>query len=207
LRTALLSVAGSLKPASGGVSDAEHELADQIVLAAGDQQIPLPEAVGSLKSRRPDSKADWMAQLNRGRPTDAEAGRRLFYHANGPGCARCHTVNGRGGRVGPDLSRIVESMNRIQMIQSILEPSSEIAPQFVAWAFETASGKIHTGMLVHENEGKTVIGDAEGKTIELKTIDIVQRVPQTKSVMPDKLPDLMTLQEFRDLVAFLESLK
>jgi putative membrane-bound dehydrogenase-like protein len=207
LRTALLSVASGLKPASGGVSDGEHELADQVVLTAGDQQIPLPEAVASLKSKHPDSKADWLAQLNRGRSADAEAGRRLFYHANGPGCARCHTVNGRGGRVGPDLSRIVESMNRIQLIQSILEPSSEIAPQFVAWAFETASGKIHTGMLVHENEGKTVIGDADGKTIELKTIDIVQRVPQTKSVMPDKLPDLMTLQEFRDLVAFLESLK
>jgi len=207
LRPALLSLASSLKPPGSGVSDAEHELADQLALAAGDQQNLLPESIGALKSKHPTSKADWLAQLNRGRAADAEAGRRLFYHANGPGCARCHTVNGRGGRVGPDLSRIVESMNRIQLIQSILEPSSEIAPQFVSWAFETASGKVHTGMLVHENEGKTVIGDAEGKTIELKTIDIVQRVPQTKSVMPDKLPDLMTLQEFRDLVAFLESLK
>src|SRR5207248_690740 len=103
-----------------------------------------------------------------------EAGRRLFFHPNGPGCSKCHTVNGRGGRVGPDLSRIVESMNRIQLIQSILEPSAEIAPQFVSWAFETVDGKLHTGMLVHENEGKTVIGDAEGKTTELKTIDIVQ---------------------------------
>jgi putative membrane-bound dehydrogenase-like protein len=207
LRTALLSLAGTLKPASGGVSDAEHELADQIALTAGDNPTWLPESIAALKSPRPSSKADWLAQLNRGRAADPDAGRRLFYHANGPGCSKCHTVNGRGGRVGPDLSRIVESMNRIQLIQSILEPSSEIAPQFVAWAFETTSGKVHTGMIVHENEGKTIIGDAEGKTTELKTIDIVQRVPQTKSVMPDKLPDLMTLQEFRDLIAFLESLK
>jgi putative heme-binding domain-containing protein len=98
-------------------------------------------------------------------------------------------------------------MNRIQLIQSILEPGSEIAPQFVSWAFETVDGKLHTGMIVHENEGKTIIGDAEGKTTELKTIDIVLRVPQAKSVMPEKLTDLMTVQEVRDLVAFLESLK
>ncbi len=62
-------------------------------------------------------------------------------------------------------------------------------------------------MIVHENEGKTIIGDAEAKLTELKTIDIVSRVAQPKSVMPDKLPEKMTLQEFRDLLAFLESLK
>jgi hypothetical protein len=62
-------------------------------------------------------------------------------------------------------------------------------------------------MIVHENEGKTIVGDAEGKLTELKTIDIVTRVAQQKSVMPDKLPEQMTVQEFRDLLAFLESLK
>ena len=116
-------------------------------------------------------------------------------------------MNGRGGRVGPDLSRIGVSKNRNQLIQSIIEPGSEIAPQYVTWAFETTDGKVLTGMIVHENEGKTIIGDVEGKITELKTIDIVQRVPQAKSIMPEKLTDLMTLQEFRDLVAFLESLK
>jgi len=41
----------------------------------------------------------------------------------------------------------------------------------------------------------------------LKTIDIVARAAQQKSIMPDKLPEQMTLQEFRDLIAFLESLR
>jgi len=157
-------------------------------LATSAQKVRVPENVAELQTKRPVSKADWLALLNRGRAADLEAGRRLFFHANGPACYKCHTVNGRGGRVGPDLSRIVESMNRIQLIQSILDPSAEIAPQFVSWSFETTAGQVLTGMIVHENEGKTVVGDAEGKLTELKTIDIVQRVPQTKSVMPDKLP-------------------
>ena len=136
---------------------------------------------------------------------DPAAGRRVFFHPNGPGCFKCHTIDGRGGKVGPDLSRAVGTINRVQLIQSILEPSREIAPQFVSWTFETKDGKVVTGMVVHENEGKTIVGDAEGKLIELKTIDIVVRVPQKISVMPDKLAERMTLQELRDLIAFLES--
>ena len=48
-------------------------------------------------------------------------------------------------------------------------------------------GVVHTGMIVHENEGRTVLGDAEGRTVELATIDIEQRTPQRASVMPEKL--------------------
>jgi putative membrane-bound dehydrogenase-like protein len=207
LRLAVLKLADHLQAPSDGPADATFELADQIALTLAGGKEPLPEVLKTLRSKIPANKAEWLAQLNRGRDVDPAAGRRLFYHANGPGCYKCHTVNGRGGRVGPDLSRIVDSMNRIQLIQSILEPSSEIAPQYVTWTLELSDGKVHTGMIVHENEGKTIVGDAEGKLTELKTIDIVARTAQQKSVMPDKLPEQMTLQEFRDLIAFLESLR
>jgi putative membrane-bound dehydrogenase-like protein len=208
VREAILTLWRELNLAAHGASqEAYPELADQIVLAAGDSRNLLPERVKSLESKRPATKAQWLAELDRARDADPEAGRRLFYHANGPGCSKCHTVNGRGGHVGPDLSRIADSMDRVRLIHSILEPSAEVAPQYVTWTFETAEGQVLTGMIVHENEGKTIIGDAEGKTTEIKTIEIVGRVAQQKSIMPDKLPDLMTLQEFRDLIAFLESLK
>jgi putative heme-binding domain-containing protein len=133
-------------------------------------------------------------------------GRRVFFHPNGPGCYKCHTVDGRGGRVGPDLSGIGRSMSREKLIDSILEPSREVAPQFTTWSMIDKDGVVHTGMIVHENEGRTILGDAEGKTVELPTIDIEQRMPQRTSVMPEKLQDRMTLQEFRDLLAFLQSL-
>jgi hypothetical protein len=62
-------------------------------------------------------------------------------------------------------------------------------------------------MLVHENRGDTTLGDAEGKTVTLKTADIELRTPLDASVMPEKLEDRLTLTEFRDLVTFLQSLK
>ena len=144
--------------------------------------------------------ADWQGG-------NAADGRRVFFHANGAGCFKCHTVNGRGGKVGPDLSTIARSHDRKKLIESIFEPGKEVAPDFATWTFESQDGKVYTGTIVHENEGKTIVGDAEGRTIELKTIDIVTRVPQQKSTMPEKLGERMTLEEFRNLIVFLESLK
>ncbi len=69
------------------------------------------------------------------------------------------------------------------------------------------SGKVHTGMIVEEKKGTLLLGDADGRIIELKTIDIVERVPQKNSLMPDRLVDRMTIRELHDLLAFLESLK
>ena len=203
LKSAVDAMAASLK----GMTDEglAVELADQIVLSYADSKLDPPASIAGLVSRRPKTSAEWLAQLNRGRDVDAAAGRRTFYHSQGAGCFKCHRIDGRGGRVGPDLSRAVGSMNRIQLIQSILEPSREIAPQFVTWAFATHDGKVVTGMIVHENEGKTVVGNSEGQTVELKTADIAERVPQRISVMPDKLTDRMTLQELRDLIAFLDA--
>ncbi|HQZ68086.1 MAG TPA: c-type cytochrome [Planctomycetaceae bacterium] len=183
------------------------KLADQIVLGFSEAKLNPPEAILSITETKPTNREEWLAQLNRGRDADPAAGRRIFFHPNGPGCFKCHLVDGRGGHVGPDLSRAIGTMNRIQLIQSILEPSREIAPQFVSWTFETKAGKIVTGMIVHENEGLTIVGNAEGQLIELKTSDIEARVLQKISVMPEKLADRMTLQELRDLIAFLDAQK
>jgi putative heme-binding domain-containing protein len=204
LQSAMEAVAKKLKlPAEATVAD--HELADQLALADSGQA--LTASVRVLLSKKPLNRDAWLAHLHRRLPDDVDAGRRLFYHANGPGCYKCHTVNGRGGRVGPDLSTIGRSHSREKLFESIFEPGKEIAPQYVTWSFETTDGKVYSGMIVHENEGKTIIGDSEGKLTELKTIDIVARAAQQKSVMPDNLLEQMTLQEFRDLIAYLESLK
>ncbi|MFM9966443.1 MAG: hypothetical protein ACKV2Q_35145, partial [Planctomycetaceae bacterium] len=203
LRSLIIEVAKSVKDLPD--ADFRIELADQLAMAFAEAKLDPPQSLKLNTSDKPKTRQDWMDQLARGGNVDPAAGRRIFFHPNGPGCFKCHIVDGRGGRIGPDLSRAVGTMNRIQLIQSILEPSREIAPQFVAWTFELHTGKVLTGMLVHENEGKTIIGDTEGKLTEIKTIDIATRVPQKTSVMPDKLADRMTLQELRDVIAFLDS--
>lgn len=138
---------------------------------------------------------------------DPLAGRRVFFAHQGPLCARCHTVHGRGGKIGPDLSVIARTLNRQKLIESILEPSREISPYFLTWVITTKQGKVHTGMIVTENNvGDIELGDQQGQIIRLQRQEIEERVPSPLSVMPQGLHQRMTRQEFADLLAYLETL-
>ena len=49
--------------------------------------------------------------------------------------------------------------------------------------------------------------DSSGYELALKPQDISERVQSGKSIMPDGLAGTMTLQEFRDLLAYLQQPK
>ena len=144
----------------------------------------------------------WLARLNG--PADAAAGERVFFHTKGPGCYRCHQYDGRGSRAGPDLTNLAAGNDRRRLVESIVLPSKEIAPQFVAYTVARADGTIFNGILLEQSpEGELIFADAQGGRIAVKAADIAERKPQTVSIMPEDLPRTMTTQEMRDLVAFL----
>ena len=117
-------------------------------------------------------------------------------------------MGGRGGQVGPDLTVIARTMDRQKLAESILEPSKEISPQFTTWAVETTSGKVLTGMLLGEElNGDLRLGDNSGKVFFIPFKDIESRQPLKSSIMPEKLHEQLTPSEFRDLIAYLETLK
>jgi putative membrane-bound dehydrogenase-like protein len=145
---------------------------------------------------------DWLARL--AGPADPSAGERVFFHARGPGCSRCHQVDGRGGQAGPDLTTLATATDRRRLIESIVAPSREIAPQFVSWSVARTYGTLFTGILLEQSpDGALVFADSEGRRITVKPDEIAERKPQKTSIMPDDLPHLMTSQEMRDLIAFL----
>jgi putative membrane-bound dehydrogenase-like protein len=183
-----------------------RELVEQLVLTLGADN--LPDNVRSRLKPRPSSLDEWRTALSQPMNADdrPENGRIVFFHPQGVGCSKCHTIEGRGGKVGPDLSHIGRAFSREKLIDSILEPSREISPQFTNWQMATEDGRVFTGMIVHENEGVTILGDTNGNLTKLPTIEIVERRPQRVSVMPEKLADRMTLQDFRDLLAYLQSI-
>ena len=88
----------------------DAQLADQLAMLMGSDRAHWPQQLADRVSKRPSSTADWMESLASG--GDPQAGRRVFFHANTASCARCHTINGRGERIGPDLSLIARTMNR-----------------------------------------------------------------------------------------------
>ena len=139
---------------------------------------------------------------------DTDAGERVFFHAKGPRCYVCHRVGGRGGNIGPDLSAIGAALSADKLVESILEPSKEIAPQFTSWLIATRDGKVRTGLIVDEGPNSTVtVADAQGKLEVIPRTEIEERRVQPGSIMPDKLVDLLTPQDWIDLLAYLKRLR
>jgi putative membrane-bound dehydrogenase-like protein len=137
-------------------------------------------------------------------PADPTAGERVFFHARGPGCYRCHQIQGRGSRAGPDLTALPAGIDRRRLIESIVSPNKEIAPQFVAYAVARNDGTVFSGILLEQSpKGDLIFADSQGHRIQVKSGDIAERKPQAVSIMPEDLARTMTKQEMRDLVAFL----
>jgi putative membrane-bound dehydrogenase-like protein len=141
---------------------------------------------------------------------DAAAGERLFFHPKGPQCSVCHRVNGRGGFVGPDLSTVGNVLQRERLVESILDPAREIAPMFVHWKVRTRKGDVVDGRVLDEDmspSGYVVLIDAQGKQTKVKNADIDERQASKLSIMPEKLAERLTRQDFRDLIEYLSGLK
>ena len=109
--------------------------------------------------------------------------------------------------VGPDLDGIAKKRNRIQLLESILDPSKQVEPEFQTHAVVTVDDAVITGLLIEKSPEKIVIRSADGKNHEIPTDDIEHQTQQAKSLMPSGLAAEMTAQELADLLAFLSELK
>ena len=112
---------------------------------SGDQRIRAGRA-----SARHDIDG-WLAELSGA--ADAAAGERVFFHTKGPGCYRCHQVQGRGSRAGPDLTTLSAGIDRRRLIESIVAPSKEIAPQFIPYTVARNDGTVFSGILLEAVSG------------------------------------------------------
>jgi putative heme-binding domain-containing protein len=144
--------------------------------------------------------AAWLERM--AGPADAEVGRRIFANSKLGGCARCHRVEGRGQDIGPDLSSIGRTERR-SILESILQPSANVAPHYQVWQIETADGKTRAGMLMKTVLDEYTYADAKGELFKINTRDVVQSRALPTSIMPDNLADQFTDQELRDLLAYL----
>jgi putative membrane-bound dehydrogenase-like protein len=131
----------------------------------------------------------------------------LFNDLKGVACVKCHAVKGQGGKIGPDLLGVGAKYPREELIRSVLEPSARVAESFQVQTIVTDEGTILTGVVKSENEKDVELVDANGKSTVVPKDAIEERTRSTVSLMPNGLKDGMSLQDFADIVAFLESLK
>jgi putative heme-binding domain-containing protein len=174
--------------------------------------VVVPAETGAefhLRFRRKGSSAEHekLTQAALTRAGNPERGRKLFLDAARTQCLKCHRVGDQGERIGPELTGVGSRFPRIYLIESVLEPSRTVAPEFQAVTVVLTSGRVVTGVKVQETDDTLTLGDAKGERQVLRKADIEEQQPQAASIMPEGLEKLLTADEFVDLIAFLASLK
>jgi putative membrane-bound dehydrogenase-like protein len=209
---AWLSKPGVRLEAVRGLVDSGDPAAREILKRLVDDPELRLEAMAGLPATSPATREqpsltndEWKAVARE--DGDPAAGERLFFHPRGPRCALCHRVTGRGGGVGPDLSRVSRALDRERLAESILEPSKEVAPDYVAWDVSTRDGDTWIGRILRDDVGSLTMLLSSGQTIQVKRADIAYRRPCQVSLMPEGLQRSLTREEFRDLVSYLSSLR
>lgn len=138
---------------------------------------------------------------------DADAGKRLFLEPQKIACSNCHTIDGSGGKAGPDLFAIGDKFGRDDLIQQILQPSATIAPGYSTTIIRTKAGDVFDGIVRESNDQVIGLMGADGKLNRIKTSDIASKRTTDVSLMPEGLEGALTEAQFADLIAYLTSLK
>ncbi|GAC1623457.1 MAG: hypothetical protein PVS2B2_12930 [Candidatus Acidiferrum sp.] len=143
---------------------------------------------------------------------DAAHGRQLFYGS--AGCATCHMVKGKGGRLGPDLTGaggaratafLVESVRNPskRLAQGLYESTKEFPQEYETVTVTTADGEKFTGVTMNEDNFSLQMMDTLERIhlFEKASLRAVEKSRQ--SLMPAYDAKAVSDRELNDILAFL----
>ena len=146
---------------------------------------------------------------------DPQKGEALY---NSNGCSTCHMIDGQGGSIGPDLSRIGASRGPTSLKTRLQDPGANLPQvgggifggsltQYLMFRAVEKDGHEVEGMRVGEDSFTIVLKDAGGKFHGLwkPSLRSLEKEPG-KSFMPSFKGTLSDAQ-MDDVVAYLMSLK
>ena len=138
---------------------------------------------------------------------ESARGKKLFADEQKVACSKCHSVDGRGLKAGPDLFSVGDQFARRDLIDALLTPSATIAVGYGTTVVETRSGEEFQGVLKQVTDSGIELMGGDGQRIRIATGDIKEQRGSSLSLMPEGLQAGLSMQEFTDLIEYLVSLK
>ena len=134
---------------------------------------------------------------------NVEHGQQLF-NAN---CTSCHRVGGKGGRLGPDLTRIGTARSRAALVREIRTPSEVIPPGFEAVTVVTKDGQKVRGAKKNEDVFSIQVMDTRERLQGYLKSNVQDVVYEKASLMPPYTPQRLSDNDLNDLIGYLTTLR
>jgi cytochrome c oxidase cbb3-type subunit 3 len=145
---------------------------------------------------------------------NAVHGKELFYgDAN---CSTCHMVEGKGGRLGPDLTAVGSARTVDSLVESVRTPSKrlawgltestkEFAQEYQTVTVVTADGQEIKGVTLNEDQFSLQMMDTT-EQIHLFEKDKLHSIQKSReSLMPIYNPTILSDKDLNDVIAYLLS--
>jgi putative heme-binding domain-containing protein len=143
---------------------------------------------------------------------NATKGDKLFHGA--AGCSTCHMINGKGGRLGPELTNVATARSADSLVESIRDPSRRLATGLIENTKEfpqeyetvtvvTVDGQTFKGVTLNEDNFSVQMMDTQ-QQIHLFEKDKLKSFRKTReSLMPTYDEKTLSEQDLRDLLTYL----
>lgn len=146
---------------------------------------------------------------------NAAHGKELFNGA--AGCSTCHMVEGKGGRLGPDLTSVGASRSTEYLVESLRNPSRRLAqgifeamkefPQeYVSVSVVTADGTKLSGVVLNEDQFTLQMLDTREQLHLFEKDKLRSLEKRRESAMPAYDQKVLSDKDLQDLIAYLQTI-
>jgi putative heme-binding domain-containing protein len=145
---------------------------------------------------------------------DAAHGKQLFF--GDAACYTCHMVEGKGGRLGPDLTTtgsaraveyLVDSVRNPsrRLAQGISEAMKEFSQEYETVKVETSDGQKFVGVVLNEDHFTVQMMDLREQLHLFEKDKLRSYEKSRESLMPAYDKKLLSDKDLQDILAFLVS--
>lgn len=137
-------------------------------------------------------------------PGDASRGRQI-YQGKG-GCSSCHRIAGKGGRLGPDLSRAGRTLGLARLRESVIAPNENITSGFDKVTVVTTTDGTIQGRQINIDNFSAQLMDSQEQIHSYLREEVRSIESERTSLMPSYAA-VLSASELDDLLAYLVSLR
>ena len=145
---------------------------------------------------------------------NAVHGKELFYGT--AGCATCHMIDGKGGRLGPELTTVGGSRSPEYLMESLRNPSRRLAQgifeamkefptEYESVTVTTGDGTKHMGVVLNEDQFTLQMLDTREQLHLFEKDKLRSFEKRRESAMPAYDEKMLNEKDLQDLIAFLQT--